>query len=276
MDLIDTHCHVHAAQAHLDKSDFTAKKWREAGETNPERLIDGAAKAGVTKLICVGTDLADSSVAVDFVAKHPNCWASVGVHPHGAQAFLEQPTAATVLAELCERFNPSQKVVAVGECGLDYFYEHSSRDAQREVLEQQLQMALDYKLPVIFHVREAYGDFWPIFDNFQGTGGVLHSFTSSRAELDKALSRGLFIGLNGIMTFTKDPEQITMVKSVPLGRLLVETDAPYLTPKPFRGKICKPEYVRDTARFLAELRGETLEEFTEATTANAIKLFNLH
>ena len=146
---------------------------------------------------------------------------------------------------------------------------------ERRVLRLQIEASLNSGLPYIFHVREAYEDFWPIFDNFPSLRGVLHSFTADTAVLEQAIFRELLIGLNGIMTFTNDQKQITMAKSVPLELLLLETDAPYLTPKPFRGKVCKSEYVRKTAEFLAGLRGETLEHLADQTTANAHKLFKL-
>jgi TatD DNase family protein len=130
-------------------------------------------------------------------------------------------------------------------------------------------------LPLIFHVREAFDDFFSTYDQYKGLRGVVHSFSADTRVLDKILSRGLYIGLNGIMTFTKDQKQLEAAKAVPLNRLLLETDAPYLTPVPFRGKICEPKYVRVTAEFLSHLRGETLEELAAATTRNAAELFKL-
>jgi TatD DNase family protein len=144
-----------------------------------------------------------------------------------------------------------------------------------KLLEMFLQLAADRKLPVIFHIREAFDDFWPVLANFEGVGGVLHSFTSDTANLDKALNKGLYIGLNGIMTFTRDEKQLEMAKAIPLDRLVVETDAPYLTPKPLRGKICKPQHARLTAEFLSGLRNESYEKFAETTTNNAKRLFGL-
>lgn len=275
--LVDTHTHIHAAQAGLSKRDFTTKKWHEAGETDPDGMIETAKDAGVTRFICVGTDAADSRIAVDFVQNRPNCWASVGVHPHEAQNVSSEDLRKIRNLYEKEQSGPSgaKKIVAIGEVGLDYYYEHSPKELQIKLLEQFLEMASEYNLPVIFHVREAYNDFWPLVSNFEGLRGVLHSFTASQSDLDKALNLGLYIGLNGIMTFTKDDNQLTIAKSVPTDKLLLETDAPYLTPKPFRGKICKSEYVRLTAEFLAGLRGETLEQLAATTTANAQRLFNL-
>jgi TatD DNase family protein len=126
-----------------------------------------------------------------------------------------------------------------------------------------------------FHVRQAFDDFWPIFDSYKGIRGVVHSFTDSRQQLDEILRRGLSVGLNGITTFTKNPEYLEVIKAVPLDRLMVETDAPFLTPTPFRGTICEPRHVRVTSEFLADLRNETYEQFANETTHNACQLFGL-
>ena len=166
-------------------------------------------------------------------------------------------------------------VVAVGETGLDYYYEHSSREDQKKLLRFQLDLASEYDLPLIFHIREAFEDFWKIFDEYKNIKGVVHSFSSGTEDLEQVLSRGLLVGLNGIMTFSKKAEQLDAARQVSLSSLLLETDAPFLTPVPFRGKIGEPKYVRVTAEFLAGLRGESLQEIADATTKNAHKLFKL-
>lgn len=171
--------------------------------------------------------------------------------------------------------NAMRKVVAIGEIGLDYYYENSPKEDQKKLLRFQLDIAAEHGLPVIFHVREAFDDFFAILDDYKGIQGVVHSFTSDRADLDKILSHGLYVGLNGIMTFTKRSAQLEAAKATPLEKLLLETDAPFLTPAPFRGKICEPKHVRTTAEFLANLRDESLEDLAAATTANAHKLFRL-
>jgi len=140
-------------------------------------------------------------------------------------------------------------------------------------------LALEHNLPVIFHVRDAFDDFWPIFERYYSKDrpirGVLHSFTDTQANLEKALGYGLYIGVNGIATFTKKPEQQAMYRSIPLASLLLETDAPFLTPVPYRGKICEPYHIRTIAEFLAAQRGEKLEAISEATTSNARRLFGI-
>ena len=221
-------------------------------------------------MICVGCTRADSQLAVQFSANQPGCWASVGIHPHEATAHNSPSERAQFTGLITE-----PKVVAIGECGLDYFYNHSPKHDQIEILEFQLQLASDHDLPVIFHVRDAYDDFWPIFDNFPGLRGVLHSFTDSIEHMQTAVEKGLCIGVNGIATFAKDEKQLEMFKQIPLFKLLLETDAPYLTPTPVRGTINEPKNVIHITQFLAELRGEAPEKIATATTATATKLFGL-
>lgn len=266
--LTDTHCHIHESQFGFLGESRMGTLWAQKANHNPDAMIAQAHQNGVTRLICVGSTLANSREAVSFVADRDNCWASIGIHPHDAK---EGTVALRGIAELAEK----PKVVAVGEIGLDYFYNHSAKTAQAKALRFQLELALEHNLPVIFHVREAFDDFWPIFDSYRGIRGVLHSFTDSRVNFDKAMERDLYIGINGIMTFTKVDEQLQIAKVVPLQKLLLETDAPFLTPKPLRGSVNVPANVRLVAEFLAELRGETLTTLATQTSHNAQTLFAL-
>lgn len=272
MHFVDTHCHIHEAQYGLPSAHGVTSKWEQGGKPNADDMISDAKSLGVDKLICVGTTVRDSELAVQFAQARQDVWASIGIHPHEAQ---EHVNDADKMQKFGNLLVDSHKVVAIGECGLDYFYEHSPKKEQVKLLELQLQLAEDHNLPVIFHVREAFDEFWPILANFGGLKGVLHSYTDSTANLDKALSNGLYIGLNGIMTFTKQSDQLDMAKAVPLSSLVLETDAPFLTPTPDRGKICQPKHVVTTAEFLAKLRGEGLAELAEMTTQNATKLFGI-
>jgi len=247
--LIDTHCHIHEADYPLDGAE----------------TLQHAHDQGVDKIVCVGTSVESSRQAIAFATEHDEAYASVGVHPHdtkdgyaGIESLVSEP-----------------KVVAVGEIGLDYFYAHSPRDVQIRALEWQIELALKHNLPVIFHVREAFDDFWPVFDNFKGIRGVLHSFTDNQANLDKALERGLYLGVNGISTFTRDEPQKRVFASIPLDRLLLETDAPFLTPAPFRGKVNEPAFVKNIAQHHAIMREISLEDMATATTANARAIFAL-
>jgi TatD DNase family protein len=234
-------------------------------------MLAAATEAGVTRIICVGTTLEDSALAVNFANGYQNIWASIGLHPHEAGRYVGDHAALDQFAELATK----PKVVAVGECGLDYYYNHSKKDDQLTILRSQIELALASDLPMIFHIRDAFSDFWPVFDSYQGVKGVVHSFSATGRELEEILSRNLYVGLNGIMTFTKSADQLTAAKAVPLERLLLETDAPFLTPVPYRGKICEPKHVRVTAEFLAHLRGQTIDELARQTTKNARELFGL-
>ncbi len=254
MQFVDTHCHIHFADYALD----------------PEQVLEAARADGVTQLLCVGCTLGDSQAGVEFAERHEGVWASVGLHPHEAKEYVNDDHALQKFRELAGQ----PKVVAIGEIGLDYYYNHSDKADQIELLRFQLTVAQAQKLPVILHVRDAFADFWPIYDEFK-LPGVIHSFSAGTDELEQILQRDLHIGLNGIMTFTKDHDQLAAAKAVPLNRLLLETDAPFLTPSPFRGTICQPKHVRVTAEFLSSLRGESLGQLAAATTANARNLFTL-
>lgn len=255
MTLTDTHAHIHFPDYELD----------------PDEVLAAAAKDGVSKVICVGCTLADSKLGIDFAARHNNVWASIGLHPHEGTEYVNDDRALQEFRELATR----PKVAAIGETGLDYYYNNAPVEDQKKLLRFQLTLAQEHDLPLIFHVRQAFSDFFAILSDFEGIRGVVHSFTGTLDEMDEILHRGLYIGLNGIMTFTKEADQLEMAKSIPLDRLLLETDAPFLTPKPFRGTICQPKHVRVTAEFLSKLRGESLEEIATATTKNAGQLFNI-
>ncbi len=255
MELVDTHCHIHFPDYELD----------------PEKVYEAARHSGVTRMLCVGCTLTDSKLGVDFAKTHASAWASIGLHPHEASDYVHDDVALQQFHNLARK----AKVVAIGETGLDYHYQHATKTDQQKLLRFQLDMAVEHHLPLIFHIREAFADFWPIFDSYHGLRGVVHSFSAGQRELEQILRRNLYVGLNGIMTFTKNQEQLAAAKAVPLQKLLLETDAPFLTPYPFRGTICEPKHVRVTAEFLATLRGESLDELAQATTVNALKLFGL-
>lgn len=273
VELVDTHCHIQSAgrgTAQDQGERVTRELWAKAPELTGDSIVAAAAEAGVTRLICVGCSLEDSRLAADFVQNRDNCWASAGIHPHEAQHHLSGEKLAKFAA-----LATSPKIVAIGECGLDFYYNHSPKGDQIKVLEFQLELAQAAGLPLIFHVREAFEEFWPVFDNFRGVRGVLHSFTDSAGNLAKALERGLYIGVNGIATFVKDPALAEVYKSVPPDKLLLETDSPFLSPKPHRGSTNQPKRLVDVANFLAALRGEKPEALATATTDNARKLFGI-
>jgi TatD DNase family protein len=271
MNLTDTHCHIHEAAALSSLSTETKARYEKAGSPSPDEMILAAVADDVTRIVCVGTTLEDSEIAVDFAIARDAVWASIGLHPHEAKDYAGNEKALKRFASLAKK----PKVVAVGECGLDYYYNHSLRGDQEAVLRFQIELALQHDLALIFHIRDAFEDFWPIFDDYKGIRGVVHSFSATRKELDQILDRGLYVGLNGIMTFTNKDEQLAAAKSVPLEKLLLETDAPFLTPTPYRGKLCEPKHARVTAEFLSDLRDESLEKLAFHTTENAQSVFGL-
>lgn len=260
--IIDSHCHIH-------DEDFPFSK---------EEIFENMRQMGVGAAICVGVDAENSKRAVEFCEENSKndikLFAAVGIHPHEAEKIDFEKDLET-LQQLAK--NPH--TVAIGEIGLDYFYENSPREAQRRVLFEQLKIAFENNLPVSFHVRNAFDDFWQVLDDFENSHGkirgVLHSFTDDEANLEKALARGLYIGVNGISTFVKKPEELAMFAKIPLEKTLLETDAPYLTPTGKRGKKNQPAWTSLVAQDLAEKRGVSVEEVSKITTANTRDLFEI-
>ena len=253
MNLVDSHCHIHDSEFYDPKAQADA--------------YEKSIQAGVA-MICVGTDVRSSREAVEFAQKHSHCYAVVGIHPHEA---ARQSTAE--IRRLIEQNRAD--IVGFGEIGLDYYYDHSPRYVQQQRLREQIALALEFALPISFHVRDAFDDFWPIFDEFAKIRGVLHSFTDSSANLDKGLQKGLYIGINGISTFTKDKAQQQIYKTIPLERILLETDAPYLTPAPLRGKMNIPAYVSLVAEHQAAQRNLPLSEIQRATKENTRAVYGV-
>lgn len=256
--LVDSHAHIHFEDY---KDDLPV-------------LFKNTHDNGIERIICVGTDELDSHRALDFVsdelvAKQAGgikLSATIGLHPHEAhrgQAALE------AVAFLLKVGNP----VAIGECGLDYYRNLSSKDDQFTALEFQIKLALEHNLPLVFHVRDAWDDFFAVLGKYPELRGVIHSFTGGPSEVEQAAQYNLSFGLNGIMTFTKDEQQLEAARLIPADRLLLETDCPYLTPAPLRGKRNEPANVALVARFLAELRGEEYVALVEQTSKNAVELF---
>ena len=254
MRLIDSHCHLNY----------------EGLVERQEEVLDAARQRGVTGFLNISTRQGEWGDIVAVAERHSDVWASVGVHPHEADAHSD--LGASALAEGTRH----PRVIAIGESGLDYYYDNSDRGAQRERFEAHVDAAAETGLPLIVHTRDAEEDTAEILGRAvreKGVTGVLHCFTGS-AELAKtALDLGFFISLSGIVTFKNAQDLQHTARQLPLDRLLVETDSPFLAPVPHRGKKCEPAFVADTASFVAELRGERPEELGEATTANFFRLF---
>ena len=250
--LTDTHCHIHDPEFFPD-----------GGDEPYERAL----KAGVERVFCVGTDIRSSKKTIEFSANKEGAYAIVGIHPHDSE---KETQSAGKFFDWC-REHKGKKLIGIGEIGLDYHYNNSPRDTQLSLLEKQIDLALTLDVPISFHVRDAFDDFWPLFDNFKGVRGVLHSFTDSVENMEKGLERGLYIGINGIATFAKGRDEVTT--AVPLEKILLETDAPFLTPVPLRGKINEPGNVSLIASYVAELRGITVEELSQRTERSVDRLF---
>ena len=249
---IDTHCH-------LDKLDST-----------PEEAIIEAKQAGVQRMVTVSVDEPSLDFVSSMVQQFPEVYGSVGFHPHDAAELtedLEQKIRKLALEE--------KKLIAIGETGLDYHYMYSSAEVQQQVFSKQLQLAVELNLPVIMHSREAETDTLNILQEIPVPPlGVAHSFTSSFEMAKTLIEMGWYIGINGIVTFKNAEDLREVVSWLPLDRLLLETDSPFLAPTPFRGKPNKPAHIPTIATFIAELRGISLEQLSEQTSANAQRLFN--
>ncbi len=253
--MTDTHCHVHDARFDGDR----------------EETIQRATAADVTRLLTVGCDLADSARAI-AAAKRFGTLASVGIHPHEAKDAPDDLVAA--FAPLLEE----SPVVAIGETGLDYYYDHSPHDAQRKVLRSQLRLARERALPVIFHQRDAFDDFYAILrEEFVAEmRGVVHCFTGN-AEQARILSGefGLSLGIGGVVTFANADALREAVRAIGVGAIVLETDSPYLAPVPVRGKRNEPAFLTHVTAKVAELLETSVAEVASATDRNADSLFGL-
>jgi TatD DNase family protein len=253
--LIDTHTHIHDP---TDRELSAADTFRHAHEL------------GIDKIITIGTDPQNSLQAKEFAEE----WAGKGERIFWTYGFHPNEYAEKDRANLTNTLNMASEAlkspqnVGVGEIGLDYHFDGYSVEMQRELLLEMLQLAQDNQKPVSFHVRDAFDDFWPIFDNFKLLTSVMHSFSDSKKNLAEALKRGLYIGVNGLSTFAD-------IAHPPLERVVFETDAPYLTPKQFRGTMNKPGYVKYVAEWAAEYYKVEFGEVVRITTENAEKIFKI-
>ncbi|MBQ8537010.1 MAG: TatD family hydrolase [Clostridia bacterium] len=255
--LFDTHCHIDDPRFDEDRQETLARM----------------AEHGVHQAVIVGSDMPSSKSAVDFAKAHDGFYAAVGVHPHEAKTFKMAD-----LETIGQWFKNEPKVVALGEIGLDYYYDLSPREVQREVFMTQLDWAYENDKPVIFHIRDAHGDILDLLRSRKGKlpSGIIHCFSGSWECAKEYLKMGFYISFAGPLTFKKAPNLWETAQKAPLDRLLVETDSPYLTPVPFRGKRNEPAYVRFVAEKLAELRGLKTEEVAHITTQNACRVYRLN
>ncbi len=262
--LIDTHCHLH------DKQFFT--------EEQAEEMVKRAYEKGVERIICIGTDPEDSLAAAEFASKHQNVYWTYGIHPEeatkefhsGPRRSRPSPRGSRANARAAALRNaPSQNsLVAIGEVGLDYHSDGYDREGQIKLFEEMLQLAVDNDLPVSFHVRNAFPDFFAVTANFPKVRGCVHSFTDSKKTLKKILENtDFYVGVNGLATYSTLP-------TPPLERILLETDAPFLTPTPYRGIINEPGYVYEIATWLSQKLNVDYQTIAKETTKNAEQLFD--
>lgn len=251
---IDSHCHLNYKGLVEDQ----------------QGVLDRARAAGVEAMLNISTRASEWDDVVGLAEREADVWASIGVHPHDADTHPDVETATLV-----ERAR-HPRIVGIGETGLDFYYDKSDRDRQRTSFRNHIAAARETGLPLIVHTRDAEEDTADILSEEMAKGaytGVIHCFTASADFARKALDLGLYISISGIVTFKNAKDLQDTARWLPLDRLLIETDSPFLSPVPHRGRPCEPAYVADTARFLADLRGETLEQLSSATSANFRSLF---
>ncbi len=231
-------------------------------------LLDALPAKGVAAALTCGTDITDSTNALDLACRYPYIYAAVGVHPHeAAQVKIAYLSALRSLLS-------DKKAVAVGEIGLDYHYDLAPRSIQKQVMREQLALALELDLPVIIHDREAHADTLEILGEYRPKG-VVHCFSGSVETARQVLELGLHIGLGGAVTFNNAIKPVEVAAYVPADRLLVETDCPYMSPVPFRGKRCDSSLITFTAERLADIRGTTADDILKTTAQNASRLFGV-
>jgi len=252
--LVDSHCHLN---------------YKGLVERQQEVLAEARAR-GVVGMLNISTREREWDQVIALAEREKDVWASVGIHPHEADEHPEVDSDLLVAAAMHHR------VVGIGETGLDYYYDHSDRDRQRASFRAHIGAARRTGLPLIVHTREAEAETAQILQEEMGKGaftGVIHCFTASADFAAKALELGLYISISGIVTFKNARDLQATAAELPGDRLLIETDSPFLAPVPHRGKPCEPAFVADTAAFLADLRGETVEQLGESTAANFHRLF---
>jgi TatD DNase family protein len=244
----DTHCHTQEQMV----------------ETGSDELLQRAREAGVQRFIVIGTDATTSKQAIDIAAKHDDVWATVGLHPHDATKGVH------TIAPLAT----SPRVVGIGECGLDYYYEHSPRDIQMPAFAEQIALAKEHNLSLVIHTRDAWEDTFNVLDS-EGMpeNTIIHCFSGGPDEARACLDRGAYLSFSGIVTFKNATDLREAAKICPLDRLLVETDSPFLAPVPHRGRPNEPAHVGIVGTAIADLRGHDVLDFASITSANALRAF---
>ena len=252
----DSHCHVD----------------EEAFDEDREEVLSRMKANGITRCAVIGSDMETSRRAAAFAAAHSGIVAAGGIHPHEASRFREDD-----LDELRDMYQ-DRRIRAIGEIGLDFYYDHSPRDLQREVCIRQMELAWELKAPVAYHIRDAHQEMLEIMKSMKArlTGGIIHCFSGSAEIAKEYLKLGYFISFAGPLTFKKAPRLQEAVKLIPKDRLLIETDSPYMAPEPMRGRRNEPSNVRYVGLKMAELRGEEPDEVAAFTTENAMRIYGIN
>lgn len=251
--IVETHCHLDYLES--------------------EELLDTlsrSAEVGIERIVTIAVSPANLDTVFKLAHNHAIVWGTQGIHPHEAESYTAE-VGATIAARMSD-----ERILAVGEIGLDYYYDHADRKIQQQVFEQQLQIAVDTDMPVVIHTRDADDDTRSILENFSGKlnrKGVIHSFTSGLPLAEYCLAEGFYLGFNGIATFNAADNVRTVVAATPMDLLLLETDAPYLTPAPYRGKPNAPFYLPFIAERVAQVKGYSVEALLQQAYKNSYRLF---
>ncbi len=256
MELIDTHAHL------------TFKQFRQ----DLDRYLLRSKEASVKSWITIATTPAEVPLVIELIESHDNMYAGLGFHPHDAKSITDDDLA--MLKETAKH----RKVVAIGETGLDFFYDHSPRETQKQIFRKHLDIAAELDMPVIIHTREAFDESMEILDEFAGKlkRVVIHCYSGSIGQTKLVLGKGYYISFTGIVTFKKTDDVRTAAKMVPMDRLMIETDCPFISPEPVRGKKpCEPAFLKHIAAKIAEVKGMSLEDFADQVTATSKEFFEL-
>lgn len=268
MHLIDTHCHLNMIVKKEFDVPLSAQQIEQAS-----LVIDEAKHHNVTKIINVGTSLIESKNCVALAQEYKNVFASVGIHPNDATDAWRSD-----LREIAKLIGKFERIVAIGECGLDRHYPDYNLPLQQDVFRAQIELALKHNLALVVHTRNAADETLKILDEYaqEKIRGVIHCFSEDLPFAQEVITRGYVIGIGGILTYPKNDSLRTVCTAIPLTSIVLETDAPFLPPQEIRGKQNRPQYIEAIATFLARLRNESLEHIAQTTTKNALKLFSIH
>lgn len=249
----DSHCHLES----------------EKFQGEIDIILENMQKAGVDKCICASSDMQTSRDIIALTQKYDSIYGTVGIHPHEARHFVEED-----LQSLAEWQN-LDKILGIGEIGLDYYYDFSPREIQKEVLKKQIELAIDLNVPLMFHVRDAHGDMLEILKPYAIRRGVMHCFSGSLEVAKEYIKRGFVISFAGPLTFKNASKLPEIAKTVPMEQFFIETDSPYLSPVPYRGKRNEPAYVVEVAKKIAEIKGISLEQCAKQSYENVCRFYDI-